>query len=330
MTVRTDEPRRPIEERLETALRDTAMGNVADTAVPPGIAEAEIAPIPAHRGWRMAAAALAAAAVAGIAFGVAGATGGADQAVPPATGPAPHTPTERPTSVPSPVDGGVGVVVVGEFCDNFVPRGCTGYRNGPLWPFTSYTEAESWRARHRTERGTAWQYDAEQVGNRYLHRVLGLGGLSVLSYPGYPIHGREPASVMAVDVGYYVNGQPHAAGGLQLARFGHGRSYPWEVVGPGRSVPPHFAITAPASARNAADPVQVSGGHAPAGALVQLAAVTSTGTVAGRATATAEHSGRWSTSLEWNAPSGMLALVATSGGTATRPEHFALLGVRAG
>ncbi|HET6878019.1 MAG TPA: hypothetical protein VFH38_10855 [Jatrophihabitans sp.] len=327
MTVPTEQ-HRPIEDHLEAALRDTAMRNVPDDAAPPGIREAEVVPISSRRGWRVAAAGLAAAAVAGIAFGVAGATGGTDRATLPATGPTPKPVlTEQPTSVHT---GANDRVVVGEFCDNFVPSGCSDHRNAPLWPFSSYTEVQAWRAQRRNETRSAWQYDARQVGDRYLHRVLGLRGLSVLSYPGYPIHGREPAAVMAVDVGYRENGTPHASGDLLLARYGEGADYPWEVVGPVRSRTPAFAITAPAVTVNAADPVQVSGRGAPAGATVHVTAITATGTVAGRDTGIADSSGHWSAPLDWNAAPGIFAVVATSGGTPARPAHFDLLGLRAG
>lgn len=326
MTTPTTGPRRPVEQALEAALNDTATRTVPDSLTPPGMAQGSTPHSTRH--WpRIVASLAAAAAVAGIAVAVS-TLGGHTSPTPPATSPSVTRPAPTPTAGPT------RPVVVGAFCDNFAATACTGPRNLPLWPFTSYTEAQQWYEANRDRAASAWQFDMVQVGNRYLHRILGLRGLSLISYAKDPLHPHERTDLVTVDVGYRSDGHVHTSGGLSIARFGSDHRHQWEVVGQARFLPlrTNFAVTLPlrGSVVRTTGTIQVSGRAGPPGGDVSIRAVTASGRTVGTGVGRVSGDGHWTGSVSATPSSGVFALVVTAGGTKQRPDYLAVDPVSAG
>lgn len=332
MSTPTDNrPRRLVEDRLAAALRDTAMQTVPATRVPPRpLTRPDLSSLPARHRLRFVAMGLAAAAVAGLAVGLALTLPSShSRARPPA---ASHT---RPNPAP------MRPVIVGHFCDNFLVSPCTGgHEFEPLWPFTSYTQARAWRDQHATEGATAWQYDARQVANHYLHDVLGFRDMNVISYPHAPIRGHIKLDLIVMDFGYRsATEHPQAVGDIELGRYGPDRTYPWEVLGAGRTNS-GFTFTQPRSAAVVVDEIRVSGRGAPANAAVHIAVLNRTKRLS-TAAFQADTDGRWTGVVALPPPGTansagsansrrVITIVASVGQNAAHPTLIAVRGVEVG
>lgn len=171
-----------------------------------------------------------------------------------------------------------------------------------------------------------------------MHDVLGFTDMAVTSYPHDPV-GRGGGADMISPAFGYGNGtkHPQAVGDLELARYGPDPTYPWEVLGSGRDVPPGFSFTQPRSATVVLGEVRVSGRGAPANAAIRIEALAGTK----RPISTTVHAGGNGTwtgvvaiplphSAGPPSPRQVITLVATVGQQTAHPALVAVRGVQVG
>jgi hypothetical protein len=192
-----------------------------------------------------------------------------------------------------------------------------GYQ--PLWPFAGYAAAEEWR----TDGGSQpWHLDADQTALSFTRGYLGFTDITRVT--SRAVESRDAH----IGVGYPLpGGGAHTAAVLHLVRFGTDPRSPWEVVGSSDTT---LSIQRPAYGSRVSSPL----------------------TVGGRITGTDESIRVWVRSLGAREPvgeecclpaggenspwsqtvsfrgSGVLTLVASTGGHLRQVEEFAIHGVR--
>ena len=298
---------RVIERQLQDALHDVAVATVPDSRALPPLPDDEGSP---HRRHRVAAVLAIAAAVVAIALvGVFARPGGGT--------PDPHHSPSLSVAAPSTSAPRPAKVVVGGFCDNFVPSGCAHPRYQPLWPYTSYTEAMRYRTGEPASSG--WRHSATAVGRRYL-RALG--------YPGISLKGGDPQPSKYVTGVIYsmVDRSHHDVGSLDLEQYGTTGAAAFEVVGVPRLERPgrFFGLDAPRRTARVTGSFTVRGRHAVPGSLVTIRSVSGT-TQLGSARVRADPSGHW-TAFVAAAEHGVTTVTAASQGTRGEPRRLVIQG----
>jgi hypothetical protein len=178
--------------------------------------------------WLMPAASLATAgALAGAAFGAYTALSGSDRlhsqlahttpSGPPSTQqPAPSTSPTSPTQQPSP-----STAPVATFPDV-----------SPVWPFSSYAEAQQWQKEYGPSGHSSWHLDPALTAQAFVDSLkLPTQQLKTVSIQS--VSDRSGVKLVAVKLATLTtgDGQPHEFGTVDLVRWGSGPTAPWEVTG---------------------------------------------------------------------------------------------------
>ena len=327
-----------IDARLRSALHAAADRIDADSlspAAPPSSATLLAVPgPPARRVPRWIAPSLAAAAVAVIAIvAVALASGGngpqtaplppaqsnsaptspAGSDVPTATPTTSATGSTPPTATPTPPASGS--------CP-FADLGCTASSYyEPLWPFTGQAQVAAWQQQNGSQ---PWHLDAGQTALNFVRGYLGF--TDIVAITSTNVSGTEAR----IGVGYpNPAGQPHTAAVLHLVRYGSGSTAPWEVVG---SDDTDFSLEQPAYGSAVGTSFAVGGHITGVDENVRVQVRDSARAVISRgdlSVAAGGDNSPWQISPVGIDGSGVLTIVAWTGGHLTEHERFAIQGVHA-
>jgi hypothetical protein len=299
---------RLIQDRLQDALHDVAVATVPESLVPPGLEP--VTPMPIRR-RRAAAGLLVAAAVVAVAL-VGVVVRSQDSAhVPQRSG------QSAPFGGPAATRSAPAQPVVGGFCDNFVPTGCARPNYQPLWPYSSYTQAERYRTTSPRP-SQVWRHSPTSVARRYL---------AALGYTGIVLRGSDPAPGANASADYNMIDKSHRIVGLlDLTEYGNAVGAPWEVTGYPRVVHPerYFAITSPQRRAKVENTLVVQGQHATSGAIVRVRTLSVT-TVLSTARVRSDSTGHWTATLT-AAAHGVTTVTADSQGTRSQPKRLTIMG----
>ena len=191
-----------------------------------------------------------------------------------------------------------------------------GYQ--PLWPFGGYAAAELWRAgRARSE---PWHLDAGQTALTFTRAYLGFARMTLVTSKSTDGSGAH------VGIGYRgTGGRPITAAVLHLVRFGPRADAPWEVVG---SDDTDFSLERPAYGSAVSSPITVGGHISGLGDSIHLWI-----RQPGRAPLTdvcclpaGGVQSPWQRPVSFSG-SGVLTIVAATGGRTQLVERFAIQGV---
>jgi hypothetical protein len=189
----------------------------------------------------------------------------------------------------------------------------------PLWPFADFGQAEQWRV--NAGGSQPWHADPDQTALSFTQGYLGFTELKVVT--SHLLDGQGAH----VGVGYLdPNGKPHTAAVLHLLRFGTASDAPWEVVGSDDTT---FSLEQPAYGSTISSPVSV-GGHITGVDESIRVSVRSLGTEATVGQACCLPAGGenspWTQSVVFTR-SGVLTIVASTGGHLQGVERFTIQGV---
>ena len=285
-----------------------------------------------HRTIRWAAPLLAAAAVVAVvvtSLAVSSGPQAAKHGVPPAGS---SVPKPTPSIVKSPVPSAPGSQAASEASSRAAVKSqlASSLANQPslggfepLWPFATITEAGAWEAANRRGGHSSWHLDAGQTALSFVRTYLKFSDITDVT----------STSVTAKDahigVGYpSPSGQPHTAAVLHLLRFatdGTDPGAPWEVVG---ATSTDFSITDPGPLPDAlVEPVIIRGRITGTDENVTVAVRKQDGSfVQSAPTAAGGDNAPWSVGVDLNL-SGVLTVVASTGGHVTAHERFVVVGV---
>jgi hypothetical protein len=283
---------------------------------------------------------LAAAAVAAVAVGTAAvvSTQHASKARPGVSGPpspspsAPPTPTgTASTSAPTSASNSPSVPEVSStgpggtcFFAEFnckVPAGYLFYE--PLWPFVNYAQARQWQTVDGPAGHQPWHDSASSTALSFVNGYLGFSDIDLVTSTS--VAGDEAR----IGVGYKLpNGQKHTAAVLHLIRYSPtvgDSTAGWEVVG---SDDTDFSLEQPAYGSQVSSPMTVGGHITGVDENIVVDVKDSSGSVLTRTAAGVAAGGQnspWHASVSFHG-SGVLTIVAFTGGHLTQHERFAIQG----
>ncbi|HJQ03604.1 MAG TPA: hypothetical protein VJ851_18565 [Jatrophihabitans sp.] len=202
------------------------------------------------------------------------------------------------------------------------PAGFTlGYQ--PLWPFTDYAQATSWLAANHAQGSQPWHLDAAQTALAFTRSYLKFTEITMVT------SSRTDGQGAHVGVGYRnPAGALATAAVLHLVRYGTAADSGWEVVGSDDTT---FSLEQPAYGSTVSSPV-VAGGHITGvDEAILLAVRNQAGTVVSSSAPSIPAGGSnqpWHGTVTFNG-TGVLTIVASTGGHLQAVERFAIQGVRA-
>jgi hypothetical protein len=197
-----------------------------------------------------------------------------------------------------------------------------GYQ--PLYPFRTLREAQSWQQANRSGGHQPWHLDAGATALSFASGWLGFQELDTVTSTVYDRTGAH------IGVGYKLptNGHLSTAAVLHLVRFGSDQDSPWEVVGSDDDTK-SFSLEQPIYGSTVSSPITV-GGHITGvdeNIKVTVRQLSSDATVGQKCCLPAGSvSLPWSTSVTFTG-SGVLTIVASTGGHLQQVERFAIQGV---
>lgn len=195
-----------------------------------------------------------------------------------------------------------------------------------LWPFSSYTQAHQWQTVDRKAGHEPWHLDAGQTALSFVQGYLGFTDITEVTSTDISTDSNDAQ----IGVGYdNPAGSPHTAATLHLVRYSITNGYPiapWEVVG---GTTTDLTIDTPGNASGVTSPLTVSG---------QITGTDESITVSLRSLDGGVYTGTpvpaggdaqpWSAEVSFQA-TGVMTLVASTGGHVTEHERFVVTGVNA-
>jgi hypothetical protein len=318
-----------VDQRIRAAL-NAAAGEITENDLRP-----EHAPTAdPRRPWRQArwlAPVLAAAAVIAVVVGTAAvvsSTQSSSHKAPPAnTGePVPTSSasvSEIPTASPSPTS--TPTTNGAAFCGLPAP-GCEGIEVSyePLWPFATYADAQQWQKVDGPAGHQPWHLDAGQTALLFTQNYLGYQDITKVTSTLVDAQGAH------VGVGYDdPNGKPRTAAVLHLVRYSTvigDTTAGWEVVG---SDDTDFSLEQPGYGSQVSSPMTVGGHISGVDENIVVVVRNQSGAIVSGDVASVAAGGEnspWHTTAAFSG-SGVLTIVAFTGGHLMEHERFAIQGV---
>jgi hypothetical protein len=193
-----------------------------------------------------------------------------------------------------------------------------GYQ--PLWPFTNYAQANSWQV-HRAGGSQPWHSDAGQTALLFTRNYLGFTDITTVT------SSRTDAQGAHVGVGYRnPAGALATAAVLHLVRYGPNPDAPWEVVG---SDDTSLSLEQPAYGSTVSSPITAGGQITGVDESIRLAVRNQAGVLVGGPAQPIPAGGQdqpWHGTVNFTG-SGVLTIVASTGGHLQAVERFAIQGV---
>jgi len=232
---------------------------------------------------------------------------------PPSAEPTP-SPTQPKASSSGPGIGSCALPIAG--CDN-VAVICQ-----PLWPFATYADEQAWQAASSSGGAQPWHLDAGQTALPFAQNYLGFTDITTVTSTTMDDQGAH------IGVGYPTpSGTLHTAAVLHLVRYSKtvgDTAAGWEVVG---SDDTDFSLEQPAYGSQVSSPVTV-GGHI-TGVDENITVVVlpqAPNSSSGAGLPAGGQNTPWQLSVTFT-QSGVLTIVASTGGHLTQHERFAIQGV---
>ena len=218
--------------------------------------------------------------------------------------------TPRGTSTPSPS----------------TPRASFDLGYPPLYPFRTLGEAQSWQQAHRVGGQQPWHLDAGATALAFASGWLGFQELDTVTSTAYDRTGAH------IGVGYTLPTTGHLATAavLHLVRFGAELDSPWEVVGSEDDLT-SFSLEQPSYGSTVSSPMTVAGHISGVDENIkitvrQLGSETAVGQTCCLPAGPVNPPDPWSTSVTFTG-SGVLTIIASTGGHLHHVERFAIQGV---
>jgi hypothetical protein len=211
-------------------------------------------------------------------------------------------------------------------CD-FVDFGCPAASNHvflqPLWPFADYAQARQWETVDGPAGHQPWHLDARQTALLFTQNYLGFSDITTVTTSKTDEHGAH------IGVGYRLpSGQLHTAAVLHLVGYTPNlgnTTAGWEVVG---SDDTDFSLKQPAYGSQVTSPMTVGCHITGVDETVVVDVKGISGSVLTGTAARIRAGGQdpWHASVSFHG-SGVLTIVASTGGHLMRHERFAIQGV---
>lgn len=197
-----------------------------------------------------------------------------------------------------------------------------GYNLGyqPLWPFADYAQANSWLAASRSGGSQPWHADAGQTALLFTRNYLGFTDITTVT------SSRTDAQGAHVGVGYRnPAGALATAAVLHLVRYGPSPDSGWEVVG---SDDTSFSLAKPAYGSTVSSPITAGGRITGVDESIRLVVRNQAGAVVGGPVQlpAGGQDQPWQATVNVTG-SGVLTIVASTGGHLQAVERFAIQGV---
>jgi hypothetical protein len=196
-----------------------------------------------------------------------------------------------------------------------------GYQ--PLWPFTDYAQANSWLAASRAGGSQPWHSDAGQTALAFARGYLGFTDITMVT------SSRTDAQGAHVGVGYRnPAGSLATAAVLHLVRFGPSPDSGWEVVG---SDDTSLSLEQPDYGSAVSSPITAGGHITGVDESIRLVVRNQAGQLVGGPAQPIPAGGDnqpWHGTVSFTG-SGVLTIVASTGGHLQAVERFAIQGVHA-
>jgi hypothetical protein len=203
-----------------------------------------------------------------------------------------------------------------------VPAGYVFYQ--PLWPFTDYAQARQWETVDGPAGHQPWHADPSSTALSFVNGYLGFSDIDLVTSTN--LDGDEAR----IGVGYALpSGQKHTAAVLHLVRFSAtvgNTNAGWEVVG---SDDTDFSLEQPAYGSQVSSPMTVGGHITGVDENIVVDVKDHSGSVLTGTPAGIPAGGQkspWHASVSFHG-SGVLIIVAFTGGHLTQHERFAIQGV---
>ncbi|MDQ1734847.1 MAG: hypothetical protein QOH56_1098 [Pseudonocardiales bacterium] len=194
-----------------------------------------------------------------------------------------------------------------------------GYQ--PLWPFASYAEASVWQQAYRGNGSQPWHLDAGQTALAFTHGYLGFEEQDRVTSRAVEADGAH------IGVGYLdPNRVVRTSAVLHLVRFGTAADSPWEVVGSDDTT---FSLEQPGYGSTVSSPITVGGQITGVDEAIVITVRSLAAGIVGRTPSSIPAGGMdrpWQASVSFTG-SGVLTVVASTGGHLKQVERFALQGV---
>ncbi|HET6210061.1 MAG TPA: hypothetical protein VFD94_06745 [Jatrophihabitans sp.] len=200
------------------------------------------------------------------------------------------------------------------------PAGFTlGYQ--PLWPFADYAQASSWLTSYRVQGSQPWHSDAGQTALMFTRNYLGFTDITQVT------SSRTDAQGAHVGVGYRnPAGALATAAVLHLVRYGPAADSGWEVVGSDDTT---FSLEQPGYGSAVSSPITAGGHVTGVDESIRLAVRNQAGQLVGGPAQPIPAGGQdqpWHGTVSFTG-SGVLTIVASTGGHLQAVERFAIQGV---
>jgi hypothetical protein len=194
-----------------------------------------------------------------------------------------------------------------------------GYQ--PLWPFADYAQASSWLTSYRVQGSQPWHSDAGQTALMFTRNYLGFTDITQVT------SSRTDAQGAHVGVGYRnPAGALATAAVLHLVRYGPAADSGWEVVGSDDTT---FSLEQPGYGSAVSSPITAGGHVTGVDESIRLAVRNQAGQLVGGPAQPIPAGGQdqpWHGTVSFTG-SGVLTIVASTGGHLQAVERFAIQGV---
>ena len=203
-----------------------------------------------------------------------------------------------------------------------MPAGYLFYE--PLWPFPNYAQARQWETVDGPAGHQPWHADASSTALSFVNGYLGFSDIDVVTSTS------ADTNEAHIGVGYAdPNGKKHTAAVLHLVRYSQtlGNTHAgWEVVG---SDDTDFSLEQPAYGSQVSSPMTVGGHITGVDENIVVDVKDASGSVLTGTPAGVPAGGQnspWHASVSFDG-SGVLTIVAFTGGHLQQHERFAIQGV---
>jgi hypothetical protein len=192
-----------------------------------------------------------------------------------------------------------------------------GYQ--PLWPFANLQQVDSWRAAYASNGSQPWHLDARQTALLFTRNNLGFTELDRTTTA------RISSTDAHIGVGYSnPNKRDVTAAVLHLVRFGNDAGSPWEVVGSDDTT---FSLETPKYGSTVSSPMLIGGHLTGVDESIRVRILADGGTTAVNPIPAGGTNSPWSTGAVPFSQTGVLTIVASTGGHLQQVERFAIQGV---
>ncbi|MET9856795.1 hypothetical protein ABZY57_28155 [Streptomyces sp. NPDC006450] len=199
----------------------------------------------------------------------------------------------------------------------------------PLWPFTTFAQAEAWQQKYRSGGHQPWHLDPERTALAFTQGYLGFKDVGRVTQR--TVTGRDARIGVGLNLPPGAEGYRSTVAVIHLVRYGAGPDAPWEVVGTDDTT---FSLTAPAYGSAVRSPIRAGGriSGVDESIRVDVRQPSSTAPIGASCCIPAGGNAQpWNTTVSFTGASDpVLTVVASTGGHISDVERFTVTAVRTG